>query len=120
MQIRNLVIALLALVTASMAYSISAQTTQAAAKQNPQAAPEKRQVIDMSKVPLQEGTHEIYRDMNSGLRISRVVKNSKVVSYFAEDMKGRRVQTWPRCSPIICPGTGPHPICLHFQPWCID
>ncbi len=61
----------------------------AAAKQKTSsAAAEKSPAIDLSKVPLQEGIHEVYRDAKSGLRVFRVVNSGKEIAYFAVDKKG--------------------------------
>jgi len=69
MKIRNLA-ALLVLVAASMTYSTSAQTAQTSTeKQKTEASSEKGRTIDISKISLREGTHEVYRQRAAGIAV---------------------------------------------------
>lgn len=90
------------IIATGMTCSMPAQTPQpAAAKQKISVAGEKSPAIDLSKVPLQEGIHEIYRDAQSGLRVFRIVNGGKEIDYFAVDTKGE-VLTPNGCGPVLC------------------
>jgi len=112
MKIGNLIALLV--VAAGLTCSTPAQTPQAAAAKQKTPAPEKSPAVDLSKVRLQEGIHEIYRDKKLGLKIFSVVKDAKVAGYFSVD-QGGEVQTLaynppvPSCggAPTICIGP-PH------------
>ena len=113
MKIRNL--AALLIVATGMTCSMPAQTPQpAAAKQKISVAGEKSPAIDLSKVPLQEGIHEIYRDAQSGLRVFRIVKDGKEIDYFAVDTKGEVLTQGalrPGCRPVCWISYG-HTVCF--------
>ncbi len=83
--------ALLVLMAAGIAYSASAQAAQPAGNRKTETTAEKRGTIDVSNIPLREGTHEVYRDEKSGLRISRIVKHGNVIGFRAVDRNGRPV-----------------------------
>ena len=97
MKIGNLIA--LFIVAAGLTCSMPAQTAQAAATSQKTPAAEKGPAIDLSKVPLQEGIHEVYRDAKSGLRIFRIVNGGKEIDYFAVDKKGEVLtqSTQPHC-----------------------
>src|SRR5436309_15510434 len=69
MKITNLIM-LLTLVAASLAYSTATQSAQAAKEKTAKTA----EAVDISKVPLQKGTHEVYRDKESGLVFFRTIQ----------------------------------------------
>jgi len=111
MKIRHFVV-LLALLVASTAYSTASGTASCAReKQKAEVTSEKGTTIDISKVRLREGTHEVYRDKKSGLIISTVVKDGKLVRYLAKDKNG--MEPLP-CTPCggCCYGSGRNQVCF--------
>ena len=122
MKIGNLIALLI--VAAGMTCSMSPLTAQATATQKPPAAAaETRPVIDLSKVPLQEGIHEVYRGAKSGLRVFRIVNDGKEIGYFAVDQKGEVLtqNVPPRCGVhAVCFGYRFPSLCLHVSAECPD
>ena len=102
---------LFTLIAASIAYSTPTQTLQAAAKEKTATTAEAPPAIDFSKVPLLEGTHEIYRDAKRGLRVSRIVRDGKILGHFAVDKKGNLYVPLFGCN-TVCFGSGANSSCM--------
>lgn len=108
MKIGNLIALLI--VAAGMTCSMPAQTAQAADAKTPVTS-ETSPAIDLSKVPLQEGIHEVYRETKSGLRIFRIVNGGKEIASFAVDKKGEVLTQNVGCGAVVCHGSGSYRVC---------
>jgi len=92
MKIRTLIM-LLMLVAVSIAYSTAIQTDSPGTKEKAGKPAETPAVVDITRIPLQKGTHEVYRDKESGVIFSRTV--TEKVSYSAIDKNGKPVALLP-------------------------
>jgi hypothetical protein len=107
MNARHYLFAMLSLLLAgSIGSSILAQTKESGSTATKQsAAPQtkassqpasvapgtEKQPIDLTNIPLKEGTQELFSDKRTGCRISRTVKDGRVTEYIAVNKEGRRL-----------------------------